>query len=56
MANQNKSFLSEEEKGALTPKSVVYPREARERFFEAEGNLEASFKYIPTNTKKVNDN
>ncbi len=56
MANQNKSFLTEEERGVLTPTSVRSPRDARERFFEVEGNIEAVLKYVPTNTKKVNDN
>lgn len=56
MANQNKSFLTEEERGVLTPTSACFPKDARERFFEVEGNIEAALKYIPTNTKKINDN
>lgn len=56
MANQNKSFLTEEEREVLTTKSIAFPRNARERFFEAEGNIESIFKYVTTNAKKVNDN
>ena len=52
MANQNKSFLTEEERGVLTPNSPFFPREARERFFEAEGDITAMLKYLPTGTKK----
>lgn len=56
MANQNKSFLTEEEREVLTTKGIAFPRNARERFFEAEGNIESTFKYVTTNTKKINDN
>ena len=52
MANQNKSFLTEEERSVLTPNSPFFPREARERFFEAEGDITAMLKYLPTDTKK----
>ena len=52
MANQNKSFLTEEERSVLTPNSPFFPREARERFFEAEGDITAMLKYLPTGTKK----
>lgn len=51
MANQNKSFLTEEERGVLTPKNVRFPKEARERFFEVEGCIDEMFKYVSTNTK-----
>ncbi len=53
MANQNKSFLTEEERGALPPKSIAFPREARERYFEVSGDIIAMLKYIPTDTKKI---
>lgn len=53
MANQNKSFLTEEEREVLTPKSSLFPRNARERFFEAEGNIEANLEYVTQNTKNV---
>ena len=55
MANQNKSFLTEEERGVLTPRNVCFPKEARERFFEAEGCIDEMFKYVSTNTKKLID-
>ncbi|MBP5512030.1 hypothetical protein J6X90_01415 [Candidatus Saccharibacteria bacterium] len=53
MANQNKSFLLEEERDVLTPKSIAFPRDSRERFFEVEGNVVAMLKFIPTDAMKV---
>ena len=43
MANKNKTFLTEEERGVLTPKSTGFPREAKERFFEVEGNIKVLY-------------
>lgn len=43
MANKNKSFLTEAERSVLTPKGVRFPREARERFFEWNGNTEVLY-------------
>ncbi len=53
MANPNKSFLTEAERGVLTPKSTFFPGEARERYFEVEGDMSAMFKYIPADAKKA---
>ena len=53
MANQNKSFLTKEERGVLTPNNVVFPKEARESFFEAEGYINGMFKFISVDTKKL---
>ncbi len=53
MANQNKSFLTEEERSVLTPNNIVFPKEARERFFEVRGDVKAMLRYISTDTKKL---
>ncbi len=52
MANKNKSFLTEEERSVLTPNNVIFPKEARERFFEVRGDYESIFNYVVTDTKK----